>query len=93
MICNRHGGAEVSKHLQASLHTKIQDSLPDSIPKVVHDYRALGGYLRRYRGGPLSRYREPAGEENDRRMGLDEMCVLAFLRKFTFPSLSFSFSS
>lgn len=87
---NRHGGAEVSKRLQESLHTKIENALPDTIPKTIKDYRALGGYLRRYQGGPLlTRYRDPITEENKRRMGLHEMCVLAFLRQ----SIYFLFSS
>lgn len=80
-IWSSHGGGEVSKHLQAKLHSQIQDALPESIPQVVKDYRALGGYLRRYRGGPLSRFRELTDDINDKKMGLDEMCVLAFLGK------------
>lgn len=47
----------------------------------MDQYRALGGYLKRYRGGPLARFR--AGEEGEieekAMMSVDEMCVLAFL--------------
>ena len=53
------------------------------IPKVIKEYRAHGGYLRRYRGGPLERFREPIddGNRDDRlSMGLDEITALAFLQ-------------
>lgn len=51
------------------------------IPKAIDAYRALGGYLKRYRGGPLGRFRLGEDEvERHKALGLDEMCVLAFLQ-------------
>lgn len=60
------------------------------IPKVIKEYRAHGGYLRRYRGGPLERFREPIddGNRDDRlSMGLDEITALAFLQVRSFHPL------
>jgi protein phosphatase PTC6 len=84
----RHGGSEVSKYLKENLHELVQEAKVTEIPDVIRKYRGLGGYLRRYRGGPLNRFREPEGEDNDLKgITLDEMCVLAFLqvRPLLFP--------
>ena len=67
----------------------LEEAEVGDIPKVVDKYRALGGYLRRYRGGPLNRFREPHDEHNDPlAMALDEMCVLAFLEVNPLPPSS-----
>lgn len=68
----------VSKFLKEHLHSILEDCTQAEIPTVVDQYRALGGYLKRYRGGPLNRFRDE--QEKERSIGLDEMCVLAFLK-------------
>ena len=76
-----HGGDQVSKYLRANLHSLLEESAEAEVPKIIKEYRALGGYLRRYRGGPLARFRDPPDVEHGRQgIGLDELAVLAFLK-------------
>ncbi|GAA6036446.1 hypothetical protein JCM8097_003511 [Rhodosporidiobolus ruineniae] len=88
-VFDGHGGAQTSKYLSTALPSLIEKARPSAIPQAVDDYRALGGYLRRYRGGVLERFRREAIEEEEKRvggkeyvrgMGVDEMAVLAFLQ-------------
>jgi len=76
----RHGGMEVSEYLHKNLHQKIEECKVEEIPQTIDAYRGLGGYLKRYRGGPLERFREPNSDTNDiKGIALDEAAVLAFL--------------
>lgn len=77
-----HGGPQVSSYLRTNLAPLLESCKPADIAKEVDEYRALGGYLKRYRGGPLDRFRAKSDETEEGRsdMGLDEMCVLAFLQ-------------
>lgn len=91
----------MSKFLEKELPGLIEKGDVGSIAKTIKEYRSHGGYLRRYRGGPLERFREPEesdkewveggnkGEREVRGMGLDEMAALAFLQ----VSLPFQHSS
>ncbi|KAM0750570.1 protein serine/threonine phosphatase 2C [Meredithblackwellia eburnea MCA 4105] len=82
-VFDGHGGPLVSKYLKTHLHSLIEESQEAEVLKVVKDYRAIGGYLRRYRGGPLSRFRHSPVEEPEHTrqgIGLDEMAVLGFLK-------------
>lgn len=89
-----HGGAQTSKYLSTSLAPLLEQARPAHIPEVVDQYRSLGGYLKRYRGGTLHRFRREEQEEEEqsqgymRGMGLDEMAVLAFLQVRVFRLLS-----
>lgn len=86
----RHGGAQVSKYLKGHLHALIENSKEEDVPVVIRAYRALGGYLRRYRGGPLSRFRDPPDVEHGRQgIGLDELAVVAFLKASSSPAFTF----
>jgi protein phosphatase PTC6 len=77
----RHGGSSVSAFLRKSLPALVEASNAADIPTAIDAYRALGGYLKRYRGGPLGRFRIGEDEvERHKALGLDEMCVLAFLQ-------------
>lgn len=76
----RHGGHKVSDYLHKNLHQKLEDCKVEDIPQTIDEYRVLGGYLKRYRGGPLERFREPDSDTNDiKGIALDEAAVLAFL--------------
>ncbi|BGP42412.1 Protein phosphatase 2C 6 [Rhodotorula kratochvilovae] len=81
-VFDGHGGDATSKYLSSSLHALIESSTsPAEIPPVIDAYRALGGYLKRYRGGPLDRFRpESDAYVEHKGMALDEMAVLAFLK-------------
>ncbi|KAI5475312.1 hypothetical protein MNV49_001654, partial [Pseudohyphozyma bogoriensis] len=86
-VFDGHGGNKVSFYLRDHLHQLLEDSKEDQIKDVVDEYRAIGGYLKRYRGGPLSRFsaKERDLETTTRKgaLALDEMAVLAFLKADT----------
>ncbi|GAA6056940.1 hypothetical protein JCM3770_007154 [Rhodotorula araucariae] len=84
-VFDGHGGDETAKYLASSLDALIEASTsPAEIPPVIDAYRALGGYLKRYRGGPLDRFRRgSAAFVEHKGMALDEMAVLAFLKADT----------
>jgi protein phosphatase PTC6 len=70
----------VSDYLHKHLHAKLEECKVEDIPSTIDAYRSLGGYLKRYRGGPLERFREPDSDTNDiKGIALDEAAVLAFL--------------
>lgn len=75
----------MSRYLAQHLPTLIESAVSEAIPGVIKAYRALGGYLKRYRGGPLERFREPElpDEHGRREIALDEMAVLSFLQADT----------
>ncbi|KAK4049568.1 Protein phosphatase 2C 6 [Microbotryomycetes sp. JL201] len=80
-VYDGHGGSHVSKYLAQHLSPLIENCKVEDIPVEIDKYRALGGYLRRYRGGPLERFHAKSGEMPDQRtLSLDEMCVLVFLQ-------------
>ncbi|KAM0786688.1 hypothetical protein ACM66B_002133 [Microbotryomycetes sp. NB124-2] len=80
-VFDGHGGSQVSKHLAQNLAGLIENCKVEDISVEIDKYRALGGYLRRYRGGPLERFHAKSGEVPDQRtLSLDEMCVLVFLQ-------------
>ncbi|GAA5856760.1 hypothetical protein JCM9279_006105 [Rhodotorula babjevae] len=81
-VFDGHGGDYTSKYLASSLDSLLEASTsPDQIPPVIDEYRALGGYLKRYRGGPLDRFRPESDEYVEHKgMALDEVAVLAFLK-------------
>ncbi|GAA6007307.1 hypothetical protein JCM10207_001580 [Rhodosporidiobolus poonsookiae] len=86
-VFDGHGGAQTSRFLSTRLPSLLESARPSAIPQAVDAYRNLGGYLKRYRGGPLERFRKETVEEEERRapghrrgMGVDEMAVLAFLQ-------------
>ena len=77
----RHGGERVSRYLRDSLASLIEASHVKEIPAIIDEYRSLGGYLKRYRGGPLDRFRKESPEYSDwKGMALDDLAVLAFLK-------------
>ncbi|WFD00921.1 hypothetical protein MYAM1_003677 [Malassezia yamatoensis] len=51
-----HGGQSVSKRLAEKLHEVFELAEPDMITDTVQYMRSLGGYFRRYNGGPLGRW-------------------------------------
>ncbi|SCV70261.1 BQ2448_1655 [Microbotryum intermedium] len=60
-VFDGHGGNQVAKYLETNLAKRFEDcSISDIIP-TLSKYRAIGGYLRRYRGGLLDRFRPNAG--------------------------------
>jgi protein phosphatase PTC6 len=83
-VYDGHGGNSVSTYLKENLAKLVESSTEEEeVRRVVEGYRALGGYLKRYRGGPLDRFRGGRKENEklgERPLGLDEMCVLAFLK-------------
>ncbi|GAA5826074.1 hypothetical protein JCM11251_000116 [Rhodosporidiobolus azoricus] len=85
-IFDGHGGAQTSKYLASDLAPILEQARQKDIPQAVDEYRSLGGYLKRYRGGPLERFRREALEEEEKKgghmrgMGLDELAILAFLQ-------------
>ncbi|KAH9810560.1 phosphatase 2C-like domain-containing protein [Melampsora americana] len=54
-----HGGSDSSEYLKSNLDQIIESCDPKSIPQVIRNYRTLGGYFRRFRGG----YLEGLGEK------------------------------
>ncbi|GAA6018856.1 hypothetical protein JCM8202_002261 [Rhodotorula sphaerocarpa] len=80
-VFDGHAGNRVSHYLRDSLAELIETSSVDQIPAVIDEYRSLGGYLKRYRGGPLDRFRKDSPEYSDwKGMALDDLAVLAFLK-------------
>ncbi|GAA5830787.1 hypothetical protein JCM3766R1_003426 [Sporobolomyces carnicolor] len=80
-VFDGHGGAQTSKFLQQKLHHLIERATPDAIPSTIDQYRNIGGYLKRYQGGILERFKKTSENFNDRKgISLDEMSVLAFLQ-------------
>ncbi|POY76295.1 hypothetical protein BMF94_0490 [Rhodotorula taiwanensis] len=80
-VFDGHGGDTVSRYLRDSLAALIEASRVDEIPAIIDEYRSLGGYLKRYRGGPLDRFRKDSPEYSDwKGMALDDLAVLAFLK-------------
>ncbi|KAK4047524.1 Protein phosphatase 2C 6 [Microbotryomycetes sp. JL221] len=76
-----HGGGQVSKYLSHNLAQLLEQCKVEDIPIEIDKYRKQGGYLRRYRGGPLERFHAKSGELPDQKtLSLDEMCVLMFLQ-------------
>lgn len=77
----RHGGDRVSRYLRDTLASLLEASHVEEIPAIIDQYRSLGGYLKRYRGGPLDRFRkESPAYSNWKGMALDDLAVLAFLK-------------
>ncbi|SGY15094.1 BQ5605_C013g07244 [Microbotryum silenes-dioicae] len=60
-VFDGHGGNQVAKYLEAHLAKRLEDCSVSDITPTISKYRALGGYLRRYRGGILDRFRPNAG--------------------------------
>ncbi|TKA52221.1 hypothetical protein B0A53_04644 [Rhodotorula sp. CCFEE 5036] len=80
-VFDGHGGDRVSRYLRDSLASLIEASHVEEIPAIIDEYRSLGGYLKRYRGGPLDRFRKESPEYSDwKGMALDDLAVLAFLK-------------
>ncbi|GAA5917877.1 hypothetical protein JCM5296_000804 [Sporobolomyces johnsonii] len=80
-VYDGHGGAETSSFLRSNLHSLVECARGDDIPSTIDAYRSLGGYLKRYRGGPLDRFRKGSAAYNERKgIALDELAVLAFLQ-------------
>ncbi|GAA5989810.1 hypothetical protein JCM11641_003374 [Rhodosporidiobolus odoratus] len=85
-VFDGHGGAQTSKYLASSLLPLVEKARESAIPETIDQYRSVGGYLKRYRGGLLERFHKGAIEEAERNgtyrrgMGLDEMAVLGFLQ-------------
>ncbi|GJN93463.1 hypothetical protein Rhopal_006520-T1 [Rhodotorula paludigena] len=80
-VFDGHGGHETSRYLASSLPGLIESSTASEIPRVIDSYRELGGYLKRYRGGPLDRFRiDSEGYLEWKGIALDELAVLAFLK-------------
>ena len=78
---SRHGGSQSSKFLQQKLHQLLESATAETIPATIDEYRGIGGYLKRYQGGILERFRKESENYNERvGISLDEMSVLAFLQ-------------
>lgn len=61
-VFDGHNGSSVSTFLKDNLHSRILAAERSKLNDTVEEYRGLGGYLRRYRGGILSDLvDEPAG--------------------------------
>lgn len=82
-VFDGHGGSFVSNYLKENLPKLLEEGNAGGVRKTIKEYRGHGGYLRRYRGGILERFREKS-EDYDARdemgIGLDEVCVLGFLQ-------------
>ncbi|KAJ8292625.1 Protein phosphatase 2C 4 [Rhodotorula toruloides] len=80
-VFDGHGGDLISRYLRDTLPTLLESTTASEIPALIDQYRELGGYLKRYRGGPLDRFRKGSEAFSEwRGMGLDELAVLAFLK-------------
>ncbi|GAA5998563.1 hypothetical protein JCM5350_003854 [Sporobolomyces pararoseus] len=80
-VFDGHGGPQTSKFLEQNLHQLIERADSDTIPATIDEYRKIGGYLKRYQGGILERFRGDSDNYNERKsISLDEMSVLAFLQ-------------
>ncbi|GAA5916945.1 PP2C family serine/threonine-protein phosphatase [Sporobolomyces salmoneus] len=80
-VFDGHGGAQSSKFLKQNLHNLLERARPDAIPSTIDEYRGIGGYLKRYQGGILERFRKDSENYNERKgISLDEMSTLAFLQ-------------
>lgn len=80
-VYDGHGGSQSSKFLQQKLHQLLESATAESIPATIDEYRGIGGYLKRYQGGILERFRKESENYNERvGISLDEMSVLAFLQ-------------
>ncbi|GAA5865571.1 hypothetical protein JCM3774_002054 [Rhodotorula dairenensis] len=80
-VFDGHGGDRISRYLRDTLASLLEASHVEEIPAIIDEYRSLGGYLKRYRGGPLDRFRKDSPEYSDwKGMALDDLAVLAFLK-------------
>lgn len=52
-VFDGHGGADSAQYLAEHLPRILEESLPSDIPQVIRNYRSIGGYFRRFRGGFL----------------------------------------
>lgn len=58
-VFDGHNGNAVSNFLRDHLHERILQVKPSEANSIVSNYRGLGGYMRRYRGGSLEDLVEP----------------------------------
>ncbi|KIK70867.1 hypothetical protein GYMLUDRAFT_147583 [Collybiopsis luxurians FD-317 M1] len=67
-IYDGHGGPAVSGYLRQELHGLFESVNPSMIPELFAWVKELGGYFKRYKGGPLTPW---IGEINDTSPKLD----------------------
>lgn len=87
----RHGGPAISARLSQSLHAHFESADKSHIPDVYEWIKSIGGYFKRYRGGPLAKW-IVAGDEmaSTPLLDLEARATLAFLQVPSFFSF-FSF--
>ncbi|KAI5898413.1 protein serine/threonine phosphatase 2C [Schizophyllum commune H4-8] len=52
-IYDGHGGSAVSQYLRQELHSLFENVNPSIVPELFRWIREIGGYFKRYNGGPL----------------------------------------
>lgn len=58
-VFDGHNGSQVSNFLSAHLHDRLLTVQQTEANEIVSQYRALGGYMRRYKGGLLAELVDP----------------------------------
>ncbi len=71
----RHGGSAVSQYLRQELHGLFESVDKSSIPELFHWIMELGGYFKRFKGGPLAPWVKEGGSQE---MDLEARATLAF---------------
>lgn len=67
-VFDGHNGSQVSTFLSHNLHQRILSTQQHEANDIVSQYRSLGGYMRRYRGGLLSGMVEPPAPRRMKRI-------------------------
>ncbi|KZW02601.1 protein serine/threonine phosphatase 2C [Exidia glandulosa HHB12029] len=80
-IYDGHGGGQASSFLKHNLHTLFETVEPSQVPEVYKWLRGQGGYFRRWRGGELADWANPADNPDGRAppFDLSARASLAFL--------------
>ena len=75
----RHGGSTVSQYLRQELHGLLESADKSHIPEMYQYIKELGGYFKRFDGGPLAPWVKPRPPSADAgEMDLHARATLTF---------------
>ncbi|KAA1468275.1 protein serine/threonine phosphatase 2C [Dentipellis sp. KUC8613] len=78
-IYDGHGGSTVSQYLRQELHGLFESATKEQIPEMYAWIKELGGYFKRFRGGPLAPW-VMGGPEAQQEMDLTARATLTFFQ-------------
>ncbi|KAF9523621.1 phosphatase 2C-like domain-containing protein [Crepidotus variabilis] len=70
-----HGGSAVAQYLRQELHGLFESAKKTDIPEVFQWVKEIGGYFKRFKGGPLTPW---LAEGNEEEMDLEARATLTF---------------